>query len=631
MLSGSETIHWRNTTSSTTDELWLHLYLNAFASSESTFMREMAADPMAASRVMRGGWGWTRITRMVLVDGSDLLPAMVFERPDDGNPNDFTVARVELPHEVLPGESVTLELDFEARLPDLVVRTGVAGDFFMVAQWFPKLGVLTDGGWSCHQFHAASEFFADFGTYDVTLTVPRGWVVGATGYRISREPVGTGDRLVFRAPAVHDFAWTTAPPSLMTVVEAEFEPGRHVPQAWLARAMERLDVPAATLELAPVGVRLLVPRSQQALLPRMLRAARLAMAWFGLHFGQYPYPQLTVVSPPPGAGGAGGMEYPTLITTGASSLDKIPPFAWSAEIEGLTAHELGHQYFQGVLAFNEFEQAWLDEGLTSWATAHCIDDMHADGLLPGVRWAPTWELDRLWMSFEDLPVTVDRPVWRHRRLLDVKLASYSKPALVLRTLEGIAGQAAVLNAVRDFSREHRFTHPTGDDLQASLERSLGLDLAWFFDGLIHGDGAVDWAVLSVHQHQADGVRGMTWTQRGWVPAADSGDSVEVGGEKWRVVVEIGRRGEVAGPVEVELEWADGRRERRHWDGRERWMTWDEESVVRLRGVVVDPDGVWVLETDRADNYWRDEPADRSPVWWLGQATRLMGLPTVPWS
>lgn len=631
-LDGRETVRWRNITSVATNEIWFHLYLNAFASSESTFMRELARDPLGVSRTLDGGWGWTRLTRMALPDGTDLMPGLSFERPDDGNENDFTVARVVLPREVLPGESISIDLEFEARLPRVAFRTGFAGDFYMVAQWFPKIGVFEgEAGWNCHQFHVSTEFFADFGGYRVRMTIPRGWVIGATGEQISREPVATDDVVEFHARGVHDFAWTTAPPALMDAFEVEFDPGRHVPMVWLERAGGLLDLGAADLELPPMTIRFLVPQAQGKLIPRMLRATRLAVAWFGLYFGPYPHAQLTVVSPPPGAKGAGGMEYPTLITTGASRLDASPVFSWRTSIESVTVHEVGHQYFQGMIASNEFEAAWLDEGLTSWAENRCLDDIVTDGLVPEIRLARIWGMERVWAGFENLPVKIDRPNWEQRRLVDAFFASYAKPALAIRTLEGIFAEDRLVRAMRAYVADHRDGHPTGNDFQASLERSLGEDLDWFFDAVIRGDRRPDWAVLAVRHVEIESAHGMVWNDGEWKVGDDEGDSGSKEDGSWRVAVEIGRRGDLVGPVEVELVWADDRRERRTWDSRDRWVRWTEESSVRLRQVVVDPDGVWVLETRRADNYWRDEVADPTVLWWLDGALSLVGFLTVPWS
>ncbi len=631
-LAGAVALRWHNARDVPTSELWFHLYLNAFASTETTLMHELRRDSPALARRIGDDWGWIRLTRLVLADGPDLLPSLGFERPDDGNEHDFTVARVALPREVMPGSSVALELEFEAQLPRVIMRTGFSGDFHMVGQWFPKLAVFEgSAGWSCHQFHAASEFYADFGRYRVRLTIPRGWVIGATGEQISREPVGTADVVEFVARDVHDFAWATAPPDVMTVLETDFEPGRDVPLEWLERARVRLGLGAAELELPPARLRLLVARCHEPLAPRMVRAARLAMAWFGLHLGPYPYPQLTVVSPPPGAGGAAGMEYPTLITTGADRRALYPPFAWRPGIETLTVHEFGHQYFQSMVANNEAERAWLDEGLVSWAENRCLEDMLADRLAPEIRFARIWVSDRLALSFEKPALLIDRPSWTYRGLADYFLASYTKTALALRTLEGMLGEEVMARAMRAYFTEHRFRHPGPDDLRAVLERLSDQELEWFFDAVIHGDQTPDWAVLEVRHREIGPEQGMSWDDGAW-RERDPNGGAPAGEEprRRRVEVELGRLGECVGPVEVELGWSDGRTERRSWDGSDRWVRWSEVSEHRLDHVIVDPDGIWALETRRADNYWRREAGNENRLWWLGHVLRLAGLAVVPW-
>src|SRR5207244_11451057 len=125
---------------------------------------------------------------------ADLTSAKHVVAPDDGNPDDQTGMAVPLPRAVEPGASLTIEVRWTAHVPRTFARTGAIGNFFFIAQWFPKLGVLEDTGWNCHQFHASTEFFSDYGVYDVSLTVPAGWVVGATGVR-----QGLGDAPAFNA------------------------------------------------------------------------------------------------------------------------------------------------------------------------------------------------------------------------------------------------------------------------------------------------------------------------------------------------------------------------------------------------------------------------------------------------
>ena len=208
-LQASERVRWTNSTDAPTDEIYLHLYLNAFANSDTTFMRELHGSSLRNRVAQTDGWGWMRIDRMVLDDGTDLMPGLEFVRPDDDNPADFSVARVALPRVVVPGGVVELDLEFSAQLPRIIARTGFDGDFHLVGQWFPKIGVFEgEEGWNCHQFHASSEFFADFGAYRVSITLPEDWVLGATGIEVGNAPVDGGRRtVVYRAERVHDFAW----------------------------------------------------------------------------------------------------------------------------------------------------------------------------------------------------------------------------------------------------------------------------------------------------------------------------------------------------------------------------------------------------------------------------------------
>ncbi len=625
-LQGIEHVRWSNATAVPTDEIWMHLYLNAFASSQTTFMRELGGGSLRGRVGQTGDWGWTTIDSLLLDDGTDLLPAMEFVRPDDGNADDFSVARVLLPQPVQPGSSVEMEIGFSARLPWIIARTGYVDDFFLVGQWFPKIAVFEgERGWNSHQFHASSEFFADFGTYLVTMEVPAGWVVGASGYEVSRTPLGGRERIVYRAQTVHDFAWCAAPPSLMEVVETDFDPARDVPRRWLAQVRENLGVSAAELELPPMNLRLILPRAQHALVPRMLRALRLAVAWYGLYYGPYPYPQLTVVSPPAGAAEAAGMEYPTFITTGAGNLDAYAPFAWSPGIEAVAVHEFGHQYFQGLLASNEFEQAWLDEGLNTYAEVSCLTAIADDGLAPNLRRLVSyWGQQRLAVGGASVPLTIDRPAWTYRQRWQYFLASYSKAGVAMRTIEGLVGPGAMARGLRAYAERFRFRHPTGDDLQAVLSESAGTDLGWFFDQAIRSDATPDWAVLSVRQLPTGHATGMRWDGASWrdIEAPEDGwdDASRPPDERSIIEVDLARRGDLIGPVTVELTWDDGSSERRQWDGSARWERWRLEDSRRLVQVIVDPDAAWALETRRADNYWRASAArPRDPLWWLRDA------------
>jgi hypothetical protein len=190
-LKGDELLTWRNITATPATSLRFHLYYNAWRNTGSTWMRErrLAGDDELARRP-QADWGWIEVTglRLIAADGTptDLTSSLRFIAPDDGNPDDATVAEVPLSVPVPPGQTVNVQIGWSSRVPRTFARTGVVGDFYFLAQWFPKIGVLESDGWNCHQFHAATEFFSDFGVYDVRLTVPNGWIVGATGRERAR-------------------------------------------------------------------------------------------------------------------------------------------------------------------------------------------------------------------------------------------------------------------------------------------------------------------------------------------------------------------------------------------------------------------------------------------------------------
>ncbi len=349
-LTGRETLTWRNPSpTDAVSELQFHLYLNAFKNTKSTFMKESGGQ-LRGVDMASDGWGWIDITSIATSSGADLKPTLAFIQPDDGNRNDQTVAKAVLPEPVPPGGSVTLEIAFVSKLPRVFARTGYEDDFYLVGQWFPKLGVYEPagmrgretGGWNCHQFHATSEFYADFGSYQVEITVPAGYVVGATGERLGERTNPNGTKTYSYAQAdIHDFAWTADPDYV--VIKAKFSATEDVTPAEYARIAALVGRPIDEVMLSDVDITVLLQPSRRQQAQRHIDAAKAGLKWYGLWYGRYPYKTLTVVDPAPGAGGAGGMEYPTFITAGSAWLFNYWPFDRIRAVEEVTVHEFGHQ------------------------------------------------------------------------------------------------------------------------------------------------------------------------------------------------------------------------------------------------------------------------------------------------
>jgi hypothetical protein len=187
-IVATQTLHWTNTGESPVDVLPFHLYLNAFKNERSLFMRSSHGKPRG-ERAGDTGWGWIQVDS-VQIGGVELAGTLRHV----GLP-DETVAELPLPEPVPAGGKIDVHFKFTAQLPEVMARTGYQGEFHMVAQWFPKVGVRVGPPgaerWECQPLHANTEFFADFGVYDVSITVPSTYVVAATGVLVSATEAGS--------------------------------------------------------------------------------------------------------------------------------------------------------------------------------------------------------------------------------------------------------------------------------------------------------------------------------------------------------------------------------------------------------------------------------------------------------
>ena len=216
-LDGTVTQVWTNTTSDTVGELWFHLYWNAFSNTESTFLTEsrgmLRQHAVQAGTATESEWGWQRVTS-VLVGGEERAATLRYRQPEGGPPSDKTVFSIDLAEPLGPGETVDVTVHWESRVPRVRRRVGYKDDFLLVAHWFPKLGVYQQGrGWNCAEFHAHSEFFANFGTYDVELDLPARYDgrVFATGAMVAPSE-RRGERVIarFQAPSAAELDGLTA-------------------------------------------------------------------------------------------------------------------------------------------------------------------------------------------------------------------------------------------------------------------------------------------------------------------------------------------------------------------------------------------------------------------------------------
>ncbi len=623
-LTGTETVTFTNRTAYTFPDLVLHLYLNAWRNDRSTWLVEQSRGGGRRDRGLAGKsparWGWTEIHRISLDDGTDLTPLLAYVSPDDGNPDDRTLVRVPLPRPVAPGESIVFRVDWQAQFPRAVARTGWKDDYILGAQWFPKLGVATDSGWNAHQFHASTEFFADFGDYDVTLTVPKADKdhVGATGV-LKEETELAGDvvREHFLAEDVHDFAFTACP--RFEVVHDTF----------------------SAKSLPNVEIVLLLQPDHRPLRDRYLRATKVGLEDYGTRYLPSPYPGITVVDPPWGSHSE-GMEYPTLFVGGGRWL--APKKAHVPE--SVTVHEYGHQVFYGMLASNEFEEAHLDEGFNTYATLKALQAAYGDPPLV-VRFYG------IPVTFGGVPVpypygTTDRfhrwelasrsdamavPSWRQLDGDATRSNAYLRTALLLFSCERTFGEAVWAKVMKTYATRYAFRHPKTEDFVAVVREVAGERAAAAVAGIVATAGGVDYAVTSAETHEIRGLAGF---------AGEGSDrkfeTASKGTGTWESTVVAQRLGEAVWPVDVVFTFADGSTLTRAWSGEERWVRWTLHGP-RLVSAEVDPARKCLLDGNTLNNGRRTEPDPRaSRVWtarlmfWaqnLLEAFSLLGLAGAP--
>jgi len=564
-VDATETLTYHNLTGQPLDHFPFHLYLNAFQP-KSTWIYEAHRDGNFRTSNFEE-WrdkdsGADDITKLEVVGMGDLTKHMKFISPDDGNPNDKTVFDVPLPRPVLPGQDIVFKITFKDTFPEVIARTGYKRTFLLAGQWFPKVGVWWHDAWNCHQFHAQTEFFADFGTYDVKITLPKDYLVGATGVQVSDSDNGNGTKTVtFHAEDVHDFAWTADP----NFVEKDSEFDGSV---------------------GPVKIRLLTYNSHHSSWQRYIDITRHTMGRFDEWYGPYPYAQITVVDPPHGAFEAGGMEYPTFITGGTTWW--VPKGLLLPEL--VTEHEFGHQYWYGMVATNEFENAWLDEGINSYTEVKVMDNRFGRNTsILNLLGAQLGEREEQRLSYLGSP---DRDPISKASYTDMSMQTYGditygKTATMLVTLEEALGENTLRKALHNYFIKYRFTHPTQEDFLRTVNETAGQDLGWYWNQAVYGTQVMDYEVLRA------GSNPVNWAEKNLAE--------KKGVTEYETQVLLHRKGDFVFPVDAEIKFDNGEAVHEQWDGRDRWIRYVYRKKAKLLSAQIDPDYHVTMDRDYLNN------------------------------
>jgi hypothetical protein len=613
-VKGNEQLTWRNRSDRAVDKIYLHLYLNAFQNEGSTFFTERGVltahgHSRGVAALKKNEWGW--IDLKSVQQGATALK-WSFVHPDDGPATDETVVRVDLAQPVPAGGTLTLDIDFLSQLPRVVERTGWFGNFNLVAQWFPKIGVLelpgergaTQVQWNVHEFHFNSEFYADFGNFDVRLTVPSDYTVGAVG-ALQEEPEDAAGKTTYHFVQgdVHDFAWVAA------------------------KDYKTLDGSWQGPRSPKVAVRVIYPPEYAASAQPVLKATIDSLGYFSRTLGAYPYRTVTAVVPPFNADEAGGMEYPTFFT--AEGYSRIDPGTFDQwDIDFVTIHEFGHGYFYGLLASNEFEEPMLDEGINEYWDERMLRGRNQRILVPSSwlrRAGITPSMDVF--AYERLTAGLARPYdplgqnsW-DRYSSSSYGTVYSRTATAMHDLEERLGKDVMERAFREYYRRWHFRHPSVADLRVVLIDVSGNARAVneIFDQYVYGTAHIDDRVDAIDTQEVLPLAG-SWVKHGarselvaddrdetvdkqreaWKKSHPDATKGSAGPFPWRSTVTVVRNGSPV-PQLLRVTFADGSHEDVHWDDDRRWARFVFTRPTKAVSAELDPDAKILLDANKLND------------------------------
>ena len=466
-MHGTQRLRYTNRSQDTLRRVFYHLYFNAFQ--PNSMMAERNRElPDPDGRI---------VPRIFNLGPDEIGYHRVLSLRQDGQPLDYdiddTVMEVELADPLLPGETTTFAMRFRSQVPLQTRRSGrdnAEGIDYSMTQWYPKMAKYDAQGWHADPY-VGREFYAPYGTFEVNITLPARYTIGATGQLQNADEIGHGygeagsglwrpaeadyaptDSLTWRYTArnVHDFAWAADPDYRHRRIAGAPPPGAN----------------PADPSAQGVTYHLLY---QPGVAERWQPMADWVPGIFNFYsdeYGPYPYPQYTVAQ-----GGDGGMEYPmmTLITGRRSP----------RSLFGVTAHEAAHEWFYGVLGTNEADYAWMDEGFTSYAEAEVTAAVFEEGTEEadhtGAYLSVLAAQDR--RLFERLNTPAD---WFQTNL-GYGVAAYTGGEMLVDMLGYVIGAEQRDEFIREYFRRFKYRHPDPDDLEKIAEDVSGLRLDWYFE------------------------------------------------------------------------------------------------------------------------------------------------------
>lgn len=474
LLHGVVKLNYHNNSPDTLSYLYLHLYPNAYKNDRTAFEQQAVANKSLAHYYSSESDRGYIDSLDFVVDGRSAAL-----RSTDA----IDIVQLLLPQALLPGQSVEISSPFRVKIPKVFSRLGHKGQSYQITQWFPKPAVYDAKGWHPMPYLDQGEFYSEFGDYDVRITLPENYLLLATGDWVGADkerqwmdslaqipleqlPVSSQDppssphykTIRFKANRVHDFAW-------------------FADKNWLLRK--------DTLHLAsnsePVTVyRAYLPESRKNWMSSQ-QAVATAMRGYSQMVGPYPYKTVKLVEGPL-MPSAGGMEYPTIAN--------IAPSRGEEGTNTAIIHEVGHNWFYGILGSNERDYPWMDEGINSFYEKKLFT---ASNFRMGGKNALFWVYAALGSTKDLFPADT---VSTYYPSINYGVDIYYKVPLYLTWLEDYMGSDTFKLAMQTYFQRFQYKHPQPEDFRKTFQEQTSKDISWFFN-LLHEAEAPNFKIKSV--------------------------------------------------------------------------------------------------------------------------------------
>ncbi|NND77655.1 MAG: M1 family metallopeptidase [Flavobacteriales bacterium] len=491
-LHGYEKLEYHNNAPNMIKEIYFHIWPNAYKDNSTALNRQKKEGNDF-------GFNFSKVSERGYLDSLSFLQdgeAISFDTTDEP---DIIILRLKKP--ILSGESSIIETPFRVKVPiGSFSRLGHTGQSYYITQWYPKPAVFDNDGWHQMPYLDQGEFYSEYGSFEVSITLPENYVVGATG---DLQEESEKQWLMEKVEETMNKSFGEKDGVSSTVASADkkktitFIQDNVHDHAWFAD--KKFNVLHDTLKLPGsqeiVDLWAMFTNENHNLWRRATEYLKDGVYYYSLWNGDYPYKHCTAVDGTISAGG--GMEYPNITIIGNSQNAK--------DLERVIVHEVGHNWFYGILGTNERSYPWLDEGINSYYEHRYFDIKYPDE--PNTLDAGLIEFDMA--ELMDLSHYLghsrnsEQPIQYHAdhyTSLNYGIIVYEKASFAMKYLSFYLGEELFDKCMQTYFDEWKFRHPGPNDLQAVFETTTGKDLAWFFDELVMRNTSVDHKLCSVHDN-----------------------------------------------------------------------------------------------------------------------------------